>query len=89
MAGLAVLLPWLTTVLPQIGVAMLPIITALTKGAFMTPDPTATVGPIVGSQATPTGAMLGATMVSTVGVGIFNWIKAKWFTPPPAKETTT
>jgi uncharacterized protein (TIGR02594 family) len=87
-ASFALLLPWLTTVLPQIGVALLPVVTALTAGGIKTPVPGAVLGPLVGPEATTTGMTVGATIVSTVGIGIFNWIKTKWFTPPPPAPAT-
>lgn len=70
---------WFISVLPQISLALLPVIQGLVAGGVM--------GPVVGAAATPTGQTVGATLLSTFGIGIANWIKTalttKWATPTP------
>jgi uncharacterized protein (TIGR02594 family) len=80
-AGFATLFTWFISVLPQISLALAPVVQALVSGGVM--------GPVVGAGSTPTGQTVGMTLLSTFGIGIANWAKTKWFTPKPQKPPAT
>lgn len=77
MAAMIPFFAWIVSVLPQIAAIMVPIVQALVSSGVM--------GPVIGDGATPTGRTVGASVAATAVLGIFNWVKTKWFTPPPAQ----
>jgi lysozyme family protein len=77
-AALTAFIPWFISVLPQISLALAPVVQALVSSGIM--------GPVAGAGATPIGQTVGMTLLSTFGIGIANWVKTKWFTPPPQSE---
>lgn len=85
-AVLTAFLPWLISVLPQIGAIGLALMQSLVSGGVM--------GPAIGTGATPTGQTVGAGLAATIGVGLLNWVKTalttKWQPPsPPAPPATS